>query len=507
MADRSPISRWIFEEFRLGEKSLAMSRMLVAISLLIFEYPRYFWMAKFPESFYLPPLGLGSLFHQQPPGWVMWSLMAALTVMALGLLVGWKTRVMAIGLAFVTLVANSFDYSHGKINHDIMWVAVLFCIAFSGAERRYSVDACKRTFSGEVPGWPLAMLAMIVSLGMLAAALPKIMSGWLDLNTQMVRGHLIDNMIATSRPTWVGSLMLKYGSTAFWEFLDWSTIAIEAAFIFAMFSRRAFVLVCALAVAFHVGIHFSMDIFFLPNLIAYGMFVQWERTLSIAPIRRFMGWYDQQMKRVKVWMLLVAGSGLMCFYTVKGNLAAWLLDYFGNGEWIRNSILALAALLVALTYLFFFSYQRQPVRKNVRLAAKPSYLASSSPLVLFDGVCGLCNRFVNWVLKYDRENVFLFAPLQSEVGRKLLWHHQLPSDYSGSIVLLMDDQVYRYSAASLKIFRHLGWPCSVLYLLVLVPPPLRDMVYNVIASNRYRWFGRTQACRVPSAEERSRFLA
>jgi len=384
MADRSPISRWIFEEYRLGENSLAMGRILLATSLLAFEYPRYLWMAKFPESFYNPPLGLGIFFCQQPPGWVMWSFMAALTVMMLGLLVGWKTRVMAISLALVTLVANSFDYSHGKITHDILWIAALFFVAFSGSERRYSVDALKRTFSGQVPGWPLAMLAMIVSLGMLSAALPKIMSGWLAFDTQNVRGHVINNMFATGRLTWLGGLMLKYGSTVFWEFLDWSTIGIEVAFVLAMFSRKAFAVVCALAVAFHVGVHFSMDIFFLSNLIAYGMFVEWERGLTLGPIRRFMAWYDQQMKRVRGWMLPVSGLGLMLFYTTKGNPAAWLVSCFGDGERIRNSILAIAALVVAVTYLLHFSRQKQPAGQNAGIAAQPRALVSSRPLVLIE---------------------------------------------------------------------------------------------------------------------------
>jgi len=237
------------------------------------------------------------------------------------------------------------------------------------------------------------------------------------------------------------------------------------------------------------------------------MFVEWERGLSLGPIRRFMAWYDQQMKRVRGWMLLVAGLGLMFFYTAKGNPVVWFLSYFGDGEWIRNSILAIAALVVALAYLFYFSHQNQLSGQNARMAAEPSSFVSSSPLVLFDGVSGLCNRFVDRVLQYDHRSIFLFVPIQSEAGRNLLWHYQLPPDYSGSIVLIMDDQVYRYSAAALKILRHLGWPCSVLYLLVLVPPPLRDMVYDIIASNRYRWFGQTEACRVPTAEEKSRFLA
>ena len=128
-------------------------------------------------------------------------------------------------------------------------------------------------------------------------------------------------------------------------------------------------------------------------------------------------------------------------------------------------------------------------------------------MVLFDGLCGLCNHWVDFILARDRAGTFRFAALQSAAGRALLERHGLPADYAESVLLVHDDRVAHRSEAVLRILRALGAPWAGLALaLTLVPRGLRDRVYDVIAKRRTRWFGRRAACRLPAPHERARFL-
>jgi predicted DCC family thiol-disulfide oxidoreductase YuxK len=128
--------------------------------------------------------------------------------------------------------------------------------------------------------------------------------------------------------------------------------------------------------------------------------------------------------------------------------------------------------------------------------------------VLFDGVCNFCNASINFVIDHDRSGRFVFASLQSEKGQQLLkTYHQ---DYNRidlrSIVLIKDGKVYEKSDAVLQIARDLDGLWPLLYAFRVIPRTIRDGIYNWIARNRYRWFGRQEACRLPSPELRQRFL-
>jgi predicted DCC family thiol-disulfide oxidoreductase YuxK len=126
-------------------------------------------------------------------------------------------------------------------------------------------------------------------------------------------------------------------------------------------------------------------------------------------------------------------------------------------------------------------------------------------LVLFDGVCNLCNGAVNFIIDRDPEGYFRFAPLQSEVAQSYLEDPRLGQEL-GTIVLVEEEHTYVRSTAALRIARRLTPPWHLLALGLLVPRPLRDPVYDWIATNRYDWFGKRDQCRVPTPELRSRFL-
>lgn len=129
----------------------------------------------------------------------------------------------------------------------------------------------------------------------------------------------------------------------------------------------------------------------------------------------------------------------------------------------------------------------------------------SHAIILFDGVCNLCNRAVQSVIKADPHAYFKFASLQSPVARQLLAGHFF-SKLPDSIVLLEDGVVYIASSAVLRIARRLRWPYPLLYGLKIIPAFLRDSIYRFIATHRYRWFGRKANCMVPDVNVLERFL-
>ena len=135
-------------------------------------------------------------------------------------------------------------------------------------------------------------------------------------------------------------------------------------------------------------------------------------------------------------------------------------------------------------------------------------LASSfaHPVLLFDGVCNLCNAAVNFVIDRDPEAHFRFASLQSEAAAQLLAPHGLSTDDLDSVVLVADGQAYRRSRAVLETLRRLGGPWSWLYALVVLPRPVRDWLYEQVAVRRYRLFGKRDVCRVPTPDLQARFL-
>lgn len=134
-------------------------------------------------------------------------------------------------------------------------------------------------------------------------------------------------------------------------------------------------------------------------------------------------------------------------------------------------------------------------------------MADDSFVVLFDGVCNLCDRSVQFILDRDSKQRFRFAALQSDKGQELLRNHGQSTGELNSIVLVEGGRCFVRSTAALRIARRLRWPWPMLYAAIVVPAPVRDWIYNWVAANRYRWFGKAESCRIPTPELRNRFLS
>lgn len=132
--------------------------------------------------------------------------------------------------------------------------------------------------------------------------------------------------------------------------------------------------------------------------------------------------------------------------------------------------------------------------------------SKSHKVILFDGVCNLCNGAINFVIKKDKRNVFKFAALQSETGIMLLSKYKIDTSKVDSIILVDGENCYVKSSAALRIAKDLSGGYPLLYGFLILPRFIRDAVYDYIARNRYKWFGKKESCMIPTPELKSKFL-
>jgi predicted DCC family thiol-disulfide oxidoreductase YuxK len=127
-------------------------------------------------------------------------------------------------------------------------------------------------------------------------------------------------------------------------------------------------------------------------------------------------------------------------------------------------------------------------------------------LVIFDGVCNLCNASVNFIIRRDKRNLFRFTALQSDMGKRIMRGIKVPADFSGSVIYVEHGRVYFKSSAVLKILLALGGGYSLWYVLIVIPVFIRDFFYDIVAKYRYGWFGKSTVCRVPDEDQKGRFV-
>ncbi|TCK69264.1 putative DCC family thiol-disulfide oxidoreductase YuxK [Winogradskyella wandonensis] len=129
-------------------------------------------------------------------------------------------------------------------------------------------------------------------------------------------------------------------------------------------------------------------------------------------------------------------------------------------------------------------------------------------LILFDGICNLCNSSVLYVIKRDKNNKFLFAPLQSAIGEAIINEFNIDTNQTDSILLYnpSEQKIFSKSTAALKIAKDLTFPIKLLSVFLVFPSVLRNWFYNYIAKNRYKWYGKRESCMIPTPELKAKFL-
>lgn len=139
-------------------------------------------------------------------------------------------------------------------------------------------------------------------------------------------------------------------------------------------------------------------------------------------------------------------------------------------------------------------------------AVLKNILDQGRPILLFDGVCNLCNHSVQFIIERDKNKQVYFASLQSEAGQALLKHFGLEAESLKTLVLIDKEGAHLRSTAALRCSRLLSGVWPLFYSFIIIPRPIRDFVYNWIANNRYKWFGKQESCWLPTPDLKARFL-
>lgn len=134
-------------------------------------------------------------------------------------------------------------------------------------------------------------------------------------------------------------------------------------------------------------------------------------------------------------------------------------------------------------------------------------LPKNKKIILFDGVCNLCNSSINYVIDNDKKDIFRFVSLQSDLGETIQEYLGLEDKSLDTIILYVPDKAYYIkSTAAIKIMNEFSGLWKLTQIFLIFPSPIRDLVYNYVAKNRYRWYGRQESCRIPTPELRTKFL-
>jgi len=133
-------------------------------------------------------------------------------------------------------------------------------------------------------------------------------------------------------------------------------------------------------------------------------------------------------------------------------------------------------------------------------------IMNEAPVILFDGVCNFCNYWVNFAIKRDKQKQLRFTPLQGETAKQLLPRYQINPSSLSSVVFIDNGKVYTQSSAALRICKHLDGGWKLFFALIIIPKFIRDFFYNIIARNRYKWFGKKESCMIPPPDWKERFL-
>ncbi len=277
-------NKWIFDTYPFQPRDLAAYRIFYSLFILFVlmpgrpSYLYYNFMADLPSDLFFPPYGPMFLLSGFPPAWFYLLLETGIVVTAVLLLVGYKTRWISLLLGILILIGNGFSYSMGKINHDIIVPLIPLFMAFSGWGAYLSAD---KKLSDPPPvdsSWPVPAIAIFLGFMMFTAGFPKILGGWLSLESFATYGHLINQHFINGRTDFLSAFFVGLDSPVFWVFLDYATILFEVGFLFAVFSFKWMRIFCCLAVIFHFSVMMMLNISFTPNLIVYALFIfDWRR--------------------------------------------------------------------------------------------------------------------------------------------------------------------------------------------------------------------------------------
>lgn len=268
--------RWV-DSGPFTASDLGIYRIIYAVSALLIV-PDMSWLAQYPDFTFHPPPGPLQLLSGFPSltALIVLELLRSVTLILVG--VGLWTRYASIAAAVMLSATYGLTYCLGKVDHTILVVLPPLVLAFASWGDRFSIDALRgHGHNAPTPQrqWPFRLLALLIGWGFFAAALTKLLTGWLSFSSQAARGYFVIGFLTEDRTYWLAQWIATHDVRPAWELLDWLTVIFEFAFLVTFPWWRAFRITLAVATTFHLGVLLVMNIDFSHAVVAYGAFVSW----------------------------------------------------------------------------------------------------------------------------------------------------------------------------------------------------------------------------------------
>ncbi|MEL7520185.1 MAG: hypothetical protein AAF050_16395 [Cyanobacteria bacterium J06649_5] len=333
-------------------ESLCLFRIVFGLFTLCLWWKSYRWIGSVPETFFAPHFfTLPALFPGFPPAFVFYGLDIGIALLVMTLTIGAFTRFSTRGLLVLFTIAESFHYSLGKIDHEILYLCVLLVMSFKDWGRYFSIDSLRSggTTRGEQAHRQadrqrldnLWILAVFVTFGFFSAGFGKALS-WVDfdLTTSGFLSWLYRGYFTEGNDRLLAPLLMKINFPLLWELLDISAVIFELGFLWAMFSRRSWYVWLTIACSFHLANCLLLNIPFVQNAIAYLAFVPWSQVTIFRHI------VSEHLRKV-LFALLAVWALAMALSASVGRTFYGLAFYIGEASPVPISYLGIICLLWA----------------------------------------------------------------------------------------------------------------------------------------------------------------
>lgn len=280
-------SHLLFEEYRLSYEALALYRILFAAAyIVLLGVPSFTWMSQIAPYFFEPQtFNIARWLVSGIPSFGVLLLLDGIVLLTLvGILFGFRTKLMSWGLTLSLLIGYTIQYSLGKIDHTIILVVVPAIMSFSGWEKCFSLDARRvpRPVEGSPDGYVPFLMALVLGFGIFTASVPKLFGGWLLPDQSAVVYQFYARYYAFGGPAPLAPLFMGDIPAWAWKVGDYSAVLFEFLFFPAVLNKRVFQWFCGAAIVFHVANLLVLDIIFTSNLLVYLLFLRWSLVLHLA---------------------------------------------------------------------------------------------------------------------------------------------------------------------------------------------------------------------------------
>lgn len=312
------LSRWLENEYRIDPRSLSVYRIAFAFLLTRYFFDRD-WIPRLNDHLYHPAPGLMQLFDGFPswPAYhaMMWIGSVAIACIA----IGFRPGIASFVIAPIAIVMDGFEYSVEKVHHHILIVTAPLFFAATPWASHFRLDPWARPATERY--WPFCFLALFIGAIFLSSALLKLAGGWLDLDTQAARAHLVSREISGFNRGVLSGYAASLGNAFFWEIADWLTVVFEAAIIFTIARRRYFRFTLAALCIFHLVMRLALNPNFGDYVIVYAAFFDWWALAA--------WWKARSLQARKRWMLLALPLATLGVWSLRQSGIKGVVLYLG----------------------------------------------------------------------------------------------------------------------------------------------------------------------------------